>query len=437
MKGSDKWGAMAQRKTAVSMVLVAAFLVMLAHAEQSDSPIGQSLVLNVYLDNAGKALITGYAEDVSGLAFLADSQFRFENDSHQLYALTDRLTAKAGDLWTLSFDANGSFDDYRVTFYLPSETSLGEINASQGLGYLLSASNESLVADIQGYEVSNPLITIHYRQLLAANGSSLPPIPPAYPSEGAALIMLLIAAALLMAGFGLAVFLQRKRRGLMASPIARPIENRVEETIAAPLAKETGAYPLPEKHDSGGQADLPSVAANASSPVALDTDASSYLDDDGVLPSQAPDETVANGPGSIEPSPSSPSDATHIQVDFQADVPPTGVSLPSASEKDGKMADASLLPSNGSTKKAVVVSSEMEAVMQTLTARERAVMSTLIEHGGRMTQADIRYETGTPKSSLTGILISLERRKLVSKKEWGRTNIIELSDWFLSKKEHS
>ncbi|OYV09076.1 MAG: hypothetical protein CG437_1426 [Methanosaeta sp. NSP1] len=84
-----------------------------------------------------------------------------------------------------------------------------------------------------------------------------------------------------------------------------------------------------------------------------------------------------------------------------------------------------------------MVSSEMEAVMQTLTARERAVMSTLIAHGGRMTQAEIRYETATPKSSLTGILISLERRKLIIKKEWGRTNIIELSEWFLSKKEPS
>lgn len=54
-----------------------------------------------------------------------------------------------------------------------------------------------------------------------------------------------------------------------------------------------------------------------------------------------------------------------------------------------------------------------------------------------MTQADIRYETRTPKSSLTGILISLERRKLVTKKEWGRTNIIELSEWFLAQKERS
>jgi len=51
-----------------------------------------------------------------------------------------------------------------------------------------------------------------------------------------------------------------------------------------------------------------------------------------------------------------------------------------------------------------------------------------------MTQADLRYETEIPKSSLTGILRTLERRKIINKKEWGRTNVIELSEWFLSKK---
>ena len=83
----------------------------------------------------------------------------------------------------------------------------------------------------------------------------------------------------------------------------------------------------------------------------------------------------------------------------------------------------------------IEITSEMAAVMETLTARERAVLSTLIEHNGKMNQADIRYETSIPKSSLTGILLSLERRKLITKKEKGRTNAIELSDWFLSKKE--
>jgi len=65
--------------------------------------------------------------------------------------------------------------------------------------------------------------------------------------------------------------------------------------------------------------------------------------------------------------------------------------------------------------------------MDTLTERERSVLKSLITHDGKMNQADIRYETGIPKSSLTGIIISLERRNIVTKKEWGRTNVIELS----------
>ncbi|MCX6672595.1 MAG: hypothetical protein NTY37_02320 [Methanothrix sp.] len=392
----------------ISLVFVAALFVLSAHAQESGSSVGQSLILNVYLDNAGKALVTGYAEDVSGLAFLDNSQFRFENDSHQLYALTDDLTAKVGDLWTLSFDAIGSFDDYRVTFYLPSETSLGEINASQGLGYLLSASNESLVADVQGYEVSDPRISIQYQQPLAANGSSLPSLPPGYPGEGAALIMFLIAAALLVAGFGFAVFLQRRRRSSMASPIASPIENRA---IADEATKETATAPRPEKPDMAGPLEVPSA-------------------DDGVFLSEASQTPLANGPGCIEPSSSQAAEP----VDILAQGP---LSAESESANAQEVPAASKPPAESSMKNGIVVSSEMEAVMQTLTARERAVMSTLIDHGGRMTQADIRYDTGTPKSSLTGILISLERRKLVSKKEWGRTNIIELSDWFLSKKERS
>ncbi|MGB5099166.1 MAG: hypothetical protein WBN94_01005 [Methanothrix sp.] len=407
MKGEGKWSDVAHWKTAVLLVFVAALLVMSVHAQESDSSIGQSLILNVYLDNAGKALVTGYADDVNGLVFLNNSQFRFENDSHQLYALTDALTAKVGDLWTLSFDSQGSFDDYRVTFYLPSETNLVEINASQGLGYLLSASNESLVADVQGYEVSNPRISILYQQPLAVNSSSLLPLTPGYPGNGAAMIMLIIAVALMVAGFGFAVFLQRKKRGSMGSPNTSPVENTVAGEIAVEPAKETTASPLPDK---AVPLDLPSAAAEASSSVEA---------------SQTP---FANGPGRVEPSSSPAAGTAEIQAQG---------SLSAESAKTQEMPAEATSPVEQSTKNVIVVSSEMEAVMQTLTARERAVMSTLIDHGGRMTQADIRYDTGTPKSSLTGILISLERRKLVSKKEWGRTNIIELSDWFLSKKEHS
>lgn len=83
----------------------------------------------------------------------------------------------------------------------------------------------------------------------------------------------------------------------------------------------------------------------------------------------------------------------------------------------------------------IEVTPEIERVMETLTDRERAIVNALLKHNGEMTQADLRYETEIPKSSLTGILRTLERRKIIVKKEWGRTNMIELSEWFLSETE--
>jgi uncharacterized membrane protein len=59
----------------------------------------------------------------------------------------------------------------------------------------------------------------------------------------------------------------------------------------------------------------------------------------------------------------------------------------------------------------------------------------LLRNGGSATQADIRYEIMIPKSSLTGILNALKRRNIIKKREYGRTNIIELSEWFLSERE--
>ncbi|MCX6676140.1 MAG: helix-turn-helix domain-containing protein [Methanothrix sp.] len=87
------------------------------------------------------------------------------------------------------------------------------------------------------------------------------------------------------------------------------------------------------------------------------------------------------------------------------------------------------------SKKEIEVTSEMKAVMETLTPRERAILEALIKAGGRITQSDLRHETGTPRSSLSGILLSLERRKIIIKDKSGCTNVIELSDWFSSKKE--
>ena len=434
----------AEKTTSLALLLIMLILSPGNAAEMADS--SQSLTLNVYLDGSGKALITGNAESISGLDFLNGSQFQLENDSHQLYALTAGLTAKEGDLWTLRFDSRGDFNDYRVTFYLPSETSLGEINTSQGLEYLLSASNESLVADVQGWELTDPRISIQYRQPLASNGNSqLPPPPPGYPGQGTALIMLIVAACLMMAGFGIAVFMQRKRRGLHKNALEETMKPSGEadwddEADFASAEKEAAAQSekssnRSEPAHSPSSAQVPSLRQSSDPADATSGDIAIPGEEEAAKSSSI--ESAPHEP--LSPTPAQGSDSEKLpQSDEDSLLSPLFSAQESESDDDA-VAQPSSQEESGAMppQKKIVVSSEMEAVMKTLTARENAVMNTLISHGGRMTQAEIRYETGTPKSSLTGILISLERRKLVIKKEWGRTNIIELSDWFLSKKEQS
>ncbi len=59
------------------------------------------------------------------------------------------------------------------------------------------------------------------------------------------------------------------------------------------------------------------------------------------------------------------------------------------------------------------------------------IIGLLLKNGGSATQADIRYKTGIPKSSLTGLINALKRRSIVKKHDYVRTNVIELSEWFL------
>jgi uncharacterized membrane protein len=415
------------KSAAILLISLSAVLLagQLSHAVAQDGALngafdesepGQRLSLNVFLDATGKALVTGYAEDADGLDFLNKSDFRYENDTQQLYALTDRLTEKSGDLWTLNFSVHGSFNDYRVTFYLPKETSLGEINASSGLSFLLSASNESIVADMQGYDVSNPQITIQYRQPLAGNSAGMPPAPPlgSLPlPEGFGLVLVIIAAALLVSGFALGVIILKRQAGR---------QNRAAEVPMPPHGPDS-----PVVAGQGGQ-NLHGPQEAAMQPAQVATPEATGMD---VLPEGAED---AADPGTYA--------AAAAPGTFEDDRILEETAGPAGGASQDIDQDVSTQTGAGTARlqgagAAIAISSEMEAVMQTLTPRERAVISTLIDHGGRMTQAEIRYETGTPKSSLTGILISLERRKLVTKKEWGRTNIIELSEWFLSKKERS
>jgi uncharacterized membrane protein len=273
------------------------------------------LILDIYVDETGRALVTGYVENIEGLPFIQTAEYLYENDTQQLYALTNALTWKYGDTWTLNFTTAAYYTDYHTIFYLPADVRLGRINSPAGLDYLVSASNDSFVVDMQGYDIDSPSVTIEYQQPVTetggadtgsgndnggGNGYSLGYLP-------LVIALFAISVALIIAVFKL------KRRE----------EDTTRHHAEEPPAKE----------------------------------------------------------GGIEKTP------------------------------------------------------EMARIMETLTERERAIVNALIKHNGEMTQVDLRYETEIPKSSLTGILRTLERRQIIKKKEWGRTNVIELSDWFLSKKK--
>ncbi|MBE0517456.1 MAG: hypothetical protein IBX41_08755 [Methanophagales archaeon] len=271
------------------------------------------LILNIYVDEAGKAVVMGYVEDEDreSLSFLKTAEYLYENETKQLYALTNALTSKYGENWEINFTTETYYTEYHTIFYLPGDVRLGRITCSEGLGYFVTVSGESFVIDVQGYDVENPRTAIEYQQPFREAGVAGISISfrPGY-----LYLLLIIALSALTLALGIALARMKRRE-----------------------------------------------------------------------------------------------DARDIEAAAKAEV------------KRGELE--------------IELTSEMARVMETLTDRERAIVTALLKHNGEITQADLRYETGIPKSSLTGILRSLERRKIINKKEWGRTNVIELSKWFLTKKE--
>jgi len=294
------------------MIITAVFILGNNGCALDDGADPKELTLDIYVDDTGKAFVTGYAGDINGLSFLETSQYEYENDTDQLYAITNSLTWKEGDEWSIRFVTGAYYDEYHTTFYFPTDVKLVKIDGSEDLEYLVSASNDSFVVEFYGYEVERPITTISYQQpLLIVEADERSP----YPLMPAAVLLLVLLAVIA------AVTIQTRTK--------RETEPGQETAVQ-------------DRSPAGGA-------------------------------------KVENDKDEVEE---------------------------------------------------IEITGEMAAVMETLTERERSVLDALIDHRGRMTQADIRYETGIPKSSLTGIIISLERRKIVTKKEWGRTNVIELSERF-------
>ncbi len=395
------------------------------------------LIINVYLDGTGKALVTGYAENPDRLSFLNSSQYSYENETGQLYALTNSLTRKDGDVWTILFESPGYYEDYRVTFYLPTDFTVKNASSSNGLEHLFSASNDSLALDFQGYDVLDPVAIIEYQQPLDAAPPRYPPPPFLIPLSLALIFAVAAAAALLWR------YKVRRSREPPIYPGEAHGPVLSEENIVQPdeaLSSPSASKPIAPSVDGGllSEDDATFIGTHPETATGAAVDTASEKESPPLAQSDQPHEDgryfeadVFDGDG-LEAG---------EEVDEKADWMghEVGDEIIEANE-DPDAEDAAAkadIPPLSSHAEKIEISSEMSAVMETLTPRERAVLQALIDRGGRSTQADLRYETRTPKSSLTGIIYSLERRKLITKKEWGRTNVIELSEWFLSKKGRS
>jgi uncharacterized membrane protein len=378
------------------MILLVSLLfltvIIFARGQELDvEAVEQNLSLDIYLYSTGKALVAGYVEDLRGLTFLRTAQYNalypnqyilkysYDNNTHQLYTWTDTITRKNGENWSLAFPSRGFYSQCRIVFHLPDDLRLGRINSSGGLNYVITASNESLLVDAQGYRVEDPSIVIEYQQPLGTEtlqDASAMDISSSSTQNKPILFAILV---LILVGVAF-VLVSRKRREKL-----------------------------------------------------------SLLEANQAEPSTAERRSVTSNPNLAAQTLQTAQKALHQDyVSFEAD-PSTDAAEDEAENQNENDPDVSTLTDDmplikGGPKKEIKVSSEMAAVMNTLTPRERSILETLIKHGGRMTQMEMRYETGSPKSSLSMILLSLEKRKLIAKREFGRTNVVELSELFLSGK---
>ncbi len=342
----------------------------LGQNDEDDSAILNQLVLNVFIDEGGRALINGYIDDPGSLAFLNSSEYAYEEDSRQLYAITSALTSKIKDNWILNFESDGSHGECQIMFYLPANAKLKGIECSTGLENLISIADDrdSVIVEVQGHDITDPAVDIEYILQLSkvpaaesgitTGNATVTGDDVRYPYKAIALVMLPAI------GSGILIFFLRSR-----SIPKMPAEHM--DILHEPKAS------------GGARADSSAPAGNANAdPLGV------VLDKDAKGSSKIPE-------------------------------------LISISERDENQ------------KAGIKQTRAILAVMETLTDKEQAIVKALLRRGGRMTQTEIKYETDISKSSLSGILTALEKRKLITKQEKGRKNVIELSERFLNPQERS
>lgn len=105
---------------------------------------------------SGKVLLTGYATEgsLSYMPFLDDEKYTYDNDTNQLYAVTDGLTSKSAQNWDFDIWIDGYYSDFSITLYFPPDyirSLLGENNNPAEIAQKISTVKR--ITEVRGHLV--------------------------------------------------------------------------------------------------------------------------------------------------------------------------------------------------------------------------------------------------------------------------------------------
>lgn len=123
-----------------------------------------SIVLDVYLDEGGRALIVGYLETgrLEDLVFLEGSEYVHDEETGELYAKSNGLTSAQGNGTRIEFEADIGWNEGHLAFYLPKDAKLLAVSCSEGLEYSVAEAEDSLKVEVLGYDLEGIEVVIDY-----------------------------------------------------------------------------------------------------------------------------------------------------------------------------------------------------------------------------------------------------------------------------------
>jgi len=151
----------------VCLILASVSSHLIAFPALADDTVGAisgNIVLDVYVDAEGRALIVGYleAKEPEDLAFLEGSDYVHDEETGELYALSDELTSVREGLTKLEFEAEADWDECHLAFYLPEGADILAVSCSAGIEYSVTEAEDSLVVEALGYDLEGIEVMIDY-----------------------------------------------------------------------------------------------------------------------------------------------------------------------------------------------------------------------------------------------------------------------------------